>query len=75
MILVAIGNLRRRNNVGDRMTAIGNDDRFSGRRRTDVLAQLVLEDFEADLLHGRKVATKGHFVNPEAPSIVQPLER
>src|SRR5262249_14480950 len=41
------------NEFGDRVAAVGDDDRLAGRGQPDVFAELVLQDLEADGVHGR----------------------
>jgi hypothetical protein len=59
--------LPRRHDFGDDTVAVGDDDRLAGRGPTDIFAELVLQNFEADGGHSRKVASGSYFVNSRYP--------
>lgn len=53
--------------LGDNTVPVGHQDRFSAFRQPDVLAQMVLENLDADGTHAIKVATSGHLVKERHP--------
>lgn len=48
--------------LGHHAVAIGHEHGFAGSGETDVLAQPVLEDLEADRFHNGQVASGSYFV-------------
>jgi hypothetical protein len=63
-----------RNNFGDDTLAIRHQHRFARSGSANILAELVLEDFEADGAHTFNVASRGHFVNVVVGSRVRATE-
>ena len=54
-----------RNNFGHHTITVCDQYCFGASSQAYILAELVLEDFEADGAHGGKVATRGYFVNAD----------
>src|SRR6266568_5473846 len=56
-----------RHQLGDHAVALGDEHHLALLREADILAQLVLQDLEADGAHGRNVAS-GSYQRNEAPT-------
>lgn len=61
----------RRADLGNDSMPVGDEDGLARSSATDVFAELVLEDLEADGAHGREVASSGYFVDGSVSSAME----